>query len=365
MKLCLLGDAQSIHLQRISAGLARRGMQVHVVTHKPAEIDDVSAERFRVPPPGLTNMRRWSARRGNYLRGLLREFDVVHVHFLADWGFTPEMIREGTLAVTPWGSDITPPPGEGAPSDGLTAARRLLLTHASLITAWGPRFARAIADYSSVSYESIALVPLGVDTSLFRRDDTAMQSVGGSPIVGFFKGFRPVYGGSVFVRAMPRIVQAIADVRFCLIGDGAELPDCRELARRFNVDSRIQWVPRLAHDQLPSHLEKWQVSVIPSWQESFGLAALESSAMELPVVASNVGGLPDAVREGVTGKLVEPGDCDGLADAVAALLRDADLRRHMGIQGREMVKREFEWDQILDQWVGLYAELRAKRCVMV
>jgi len=365
MKLCLLGDAQSIHLQRISAGLARRGIQVHVVTHKPAEIEGVSVERFRVPPPGLTNMRRWSARRGSYLRGLLREFDVVHVHFLADWGFTPEMISEGTLAVTPWGSDITPPPGEGAPMEELSSARRMLLTHASLITAWGPRFARAIANYSSLSLESIALVPLGVDTSLFRRDEESTQSALGPPVVGFFKGFRPVYGGLVFVRAMPRIVHAIPDVRFCLIGDGAELSECLAIARRLDVDSRIQWVPRLAHDQLPPHLERWQVSVIPSWQESFGLAALESSAMELPVVASNVGGLPDVVREGMTGKLVGPGDCDGLADEVAALLRDADLRRRMGALGRELVQGEYEWDQILDQWMGLYAELRAKRCVMV
>ena len=365
MKLCLLGDAQSIHLQRISAGLARRGMQVHVVTHKPAEIDGVNVERFRVPPPGLTNVRRWSARRGHYLRGLLREFDVVHVHFLADWGFTPEILGEGTLAVTPWGSDITPPPGEGAPSEELSAARRMLLTEARLITAWSPRFARAISNYSAVPCESIALVPLGVDTALFRRNESSTQSVGGPPVVGFFKGFRPVYGGSVFVKAMPRIVQAIADVRFCLIGDGAELSECQALARRLDVDSRIQWVSRLAHDHLPPHLEKWQVSVIPSWQESFGLAALESSAMELPVVASNVGGLPDAVREGVTGTLVEPGDCNGLADAVAALLRDADLRRRMGALGREMVQGEYEWDQILDHWVGLYAELRARRCVMV
>lgn len=365
MKICLLGDAQSIHLQRISAGLAQRSLQVHVVTHRPAVIPGVTVQPFRVPPAGLTNLRRWSARRDHFLRGLLRDFDLVHLHFLADWGFTAEMLSDATVAVTPWGSDITQPPGEGAPSEALLAARRMLLQNASLITAWGPRFARTIADYASVRVDQINVVPLGVDTQVFNRALYGWPADHQHPIVGFFKGFRPVYGASVFVKAMPRIAEAVPNVRCCMIGDGPEWEPCRQLALQSGMDSRIDWIARVPHRELPGHLARWQLSVIPSLRESFGLAALEASAMELPVVASDIGGLPDTVRHGVTGQLVPPADPAALADAIVALLTEGDLRRRMGRSGREVVERDFEWNDILDRWVRLYMELRARRCAMV
>lgn len=365
MKICLLGDARSIHLQRISRGLAQRDVRVHVVTHKPAEIGGVSVERYRVPPPGIMNPHRWSARRRRYLCGLARDFDVVHVHFLQDWGFTPEIMAKGSFAVTPWGSDITPPPGEGLPGDELTAARRSLLQQADLITAMGPRFAQSIAQFGAVSRNRIKIIPLGVDVRLFRRGAPWERTAVGSSAVGFFKGFRVVYGASVLVQAIPRIVSAVPKVRFRMIGDGAEKADCQRLAMELDVNRCIDWIPRQEHADLPAFLREWDVSVIPSLQESFGVAALESSAMELPVAASDVGGLPDTVRDGETGVLVPPGDPAALADAIVTLLRDSALRQRMGCAGRERVEREFDWDFIMDEWVNTYARLRENRCVMV
>lgn len=365
VNICLLGDARSIHLQRISMGLAQRGVSVRVVTHKPIAIAGVVVETFQVPPTGWTNLRGWSARRSHYLRGLFRKSDIVHVHFLADWGLNPEIQSEGCLAVTPWGSDITPPIGEGAPSDELLTARRGLLQNAQLITAWGPRFAEAIAQFASISLSRVQMMPLGVDTALFRRMHQFESESNDRMIVGFFKGFRCVYGAPVFVRAMPRIAEAVPGVRFCMIGDGAELESCQRLASDLGVDRLIEWVPRQPHHGLPRHLEQWQVSVIPSLQESFGLAALEASAMELPVVASDVGGLSDVVRHGETGRLVAPGDAGALADAVVALLGDANERQRLASRGRDMVKRGFEWGRIMDRWIETYARLREERCVMV
>lgn len=354
-----------MHLRRISVGLARRGLRVHVLTHKPAEMDGVTVERFRIPPIGLWNLRRWSQRRLCYLRDLPRRFDIVHLHFLCDWGLDAEWMDETCLAVTPWGSDITPPPGEGTPSEELTALRRTLLRRALLVTAWGPRFAQTIADFSGLPRDRIQIVPLGVDTRMFRRASLPPWEPNVEPTVGFFKGFRPVYGASIFVQAMPRIAEAIPDVRFCMIGDGEERNLCRDLAQTLNVDHRISWRPRQPHEALPAQLAVWRVSVVPSRQESFGLSALESSAMEVPVVASNVGGLPDAIRNGYSGLLVPPGNAAALADAVVTLLRNSSLRSRMGRHGREMVQREFEWADILDQWVRLYAALRERKCVMV
>jgi len=116
VRVCLFGDARSVHIQSLAQGLAGRGHHVHIVTHKPAVIPGVSVERFRIPGPTLANPRRWHRRWEQYLRGFLRGFDIVNVHFLSDWGFTPEIMSDGCLIASAWGSDIVPPPGEGPPS---------------------------------------------------------------------------------------------------------------------------------------------------------------------------------------------------------------------------------------------------------
>ena len=95
MKVCIFGDAQAVHLQRIASGLAQRGIEVHVVTAKAGEIPGATVEHFRVPPASLTNPRRWRSRWLRYLQGFMQRYDVVHVHFLHDWGFTPEVIGRG------------------------------------------------------------------------------------------------------------------------------------------------------------------------------------------------------------------------------------------------------------------------------
>ncbi|MBU0716928.1 MAG: glycosyltransferase family 4 protein [Planctomycetes bacterium] len=358
MRICIFGDAQSVHLQRIVPGLIDRGVDVHVVTHKPAEISGVAVERFSVPPPSLTNLRTWHGRWLKCLREYMRRFDVVHVHFLADWGFTPEIMAEGCLVASPWGSDIVPPPGEGQPPRKLTDARVAMLRHAAMVTTWGPTFARTVAEFANIDESTIELLPLGVDLELFKPVERRFPRQSNLLRVGFYKGFREVYGASYLMRAMPAVVEVVPEVRFDMIGDGPQLAHCKMLAGLYGVEAHVNWVRRQPHRNIPNYLDGWDLTVIPSVCESFGAAALESSAMRVPVVASDVGGLPDTVEHGVTGLLVPPQAPEQLADAVITLLEDPELRQRMGAAGREMVEREYDWQAILDKWVATYGKAR-------
>jgi len=357
MKVCIFGDTTSVHLQRIVPGLAARGLSVHVVTHKSARLVGATVERFHVPPPSLARPFRWETRRQRYLREFFSRFDVVHVHFLADWGLSPQLLQTGCFLATPWGSDLVTPPGEGNPSPTVQQAQRMMLRHATLVTAWGATFARTVAQFAGIAHESIALLPLGVDLELFRADAQAVRLRTGKR-VGFFKGFRPVYGGRRLIEAMPFILRELPDVCFELIGDGADLPACRKLAAELNVAASVDWLPTQPHHRLPGFLAHWDVAVVPSVCESFGVAALEASAMEVPVVGSRTGGLVETVRDGETGLLVTPDSPEELAGAIVRLLRDDGLRRRMGAAGRSMVARDYEWNGILDEWVRTYARAR-------
>lgn len=373
MKVCLFGDARSVHLRRLVAELARRAVEVHVVTHKPADVPGANVERYAVPPPSWRNLQRWAARRRRYVGEFLRRFDVVNVHFIVDWGFDCRDLENGCLVASAWGSDVVAPPGEEVPSDHERVARRDLLRSAHVVTACGPAFAEVVAQFAGLAAPDVQVVPFGVDLARFRPKREFAQALIDSPgvagdaplVVGFHKGFRSVYGPKTLLNAIPMILAALPNVRFELIGDGPALKECREMALTDGVNHAVRWRTRMLHDEIADALREWSVCAIPSVHEAFGVAALEASATGVPVVASDVCGLRDTVQDGVTGVLVPVGDASALATAVIELLRDPYRRRQMGQAGRSFVEREYGANEVYDRWVKLYQEARERSLVMV
>jgi glycosyltransferase involved in cell wall biosynthesis len=100
--------------------------------------------------------------------------------------------------------------------------------------------------------------------------------------------------------------------------------------------------------------------VVPSLEEGFGIPAAEAMGCEVPVVASDAGGLPEVVEHGVTGVIVPRGDTEALAQAIGALLADPDRRRQMGVAGRVRALRLFDWDRTAEQFERLYLEVGAR-----
>jgi glycosyltransferase involved in cell wall biosynthesis len=365
VRICFFADLQNPHVPRLAPALAARGHDVHIVCHTPRELPGVSIEKFRVPAPDVFNPRRWRGRWLHYLRGFVDRFDVVSIQFLKEWGFTTQLIEQGCVIASPFGSDIIAPPGEQPPSEEVIASRVSLIRHARGVTAWGPTFARMVAEFAGIDPEGIDLAPLGVDLDLFKPADSANKSREGSHRVGFFKGFREVYGPTYLIRAVPIVLQALPDTRFDFVGDGPQLAECQKLVQELGVGSAVRWSPRGPHGSVPGLLSQWDLTVIPSVCEAFGVAALEASAMRVPVVASDVGGLRDTVRDGETGLLVPCKSPEGLAEAIIALLRDPSRRQRMGEAGREWVCTHYEWQHTLDQWECAFQRALDRAAVMV
>jgi glycosyltransferase involved in cell wall biosynthesis len=99
--------------------------------------------------------------------------------------------------------------------------------------------------------------------------------------------------------------------------------------------------------------------LLPSAQESFGLAALEAMACEVPVIASNVGGLPEIVRDGITGYARPPDDLEGMARLAVELLRDPQKRGEVGRSAAEIVRTQYCAERIVPQYERAYARARA------
>jgi glycosyltransferase involved in cell wall biosynthesis len=143
--------------------------------------------------------------------------------------------------------------------------------------------------------------------------------------------------------------------RLLLVGDGPDVAAALDLARALGIAKQIEWLGE--QDQILPLLSIADLFLLPSAQESFGLAALEAMACELPVVASNVGGLHEVIDHGTSGFLHEPDDLDGMAGSGASLLTDSALHARIAAAGRRTVLQRFCRDRIVPLYEAFYAEV--------
>jgi glycosyltransferase involved in cell wall biosynthesis len=147
-------------------------------------------------------------------------------------------------------------------------------------------------------------------------------------------------------------------------GDGGERGYADRLRRRAAELGLAGTVRFLGYvPEAGRHCGEFDVQVVPSWAESFGLVTLEALARGVPVVATTAGGSPEIVRDGREGLLVPPGDPAALADRVDRLLASAELRRALGEAGRERVESRFSLDRMVEATAEVYAGVLADRPV--
>ncbi|KKU14153.1 MAG: Glycosyl transferase group 1, partial [Candidatus Magasanikbacteria bacterium GW2011_GWC2_45_8] len=141
-----------------------------------------------------------------------------------------------------------------------------------------------------------------------------------------------------------------------LAGDGSLKEYVIDLARVLNIRERVNYLG--ARRDIPAILQDTDIFVLPSLWEGLGIVILEAGASAVPVVASNVGGIPEMVVDQETGLLVPPGDVEALSHALRALLQDSVRAREMGTAARARVEQNFALPQTIEKYKMLYESLK-------
>lgn len=176
-----------------------------------------------------------------------------------------------------------------------------------------------------------------------------------APLLGAMGRLHPQKGFSDLLAALVQVREAIPSVRLLLVGDGGLRDSLETQAREMGLSGLVTFAGM--RTDVPEILSALDVFVLPSLWEGMPNVLLEAMAAGLPVVATAVGGTPEVVVDGVTGLLVPPRDPAALAQAIATVLRDADVRRRMGEAGRERVERCFSLEEMVRRTEDLYEEL--------
>jgi glycosyltransferase involved in cell wall biosynthesis len=388
-------DTQATYVHDINRHLVRRGHSVTVVTPGHPSLarsdmfDGVKIVRFPLElPPDLTYGRVAQSRvswlgkfarvvvMAHYMeaqhRAILAEVrenggDVIHAHWAIPTGPAAVLAaRKLQLpsVITMHGGDVyvNPEQGYDFPTRWyVRPALRWTLRHAGALTAITDD-CRQHALRAGAPAEHIRLVFNGTDLRRFSPEDNGSHGDTrfGPNMIFACRQLFPRKGIRFLLEAGAALKPQFPDLKIVLAGDGFERPELVRLASELGIASDVTFLGWVPNADLPQYYRAAAVSVIPSLEEGFGIPAAEAMGCEVAVVASDAGGLPEVVENGVTGLVVPRGDANALAQAIGSLLADPQRRRRMGQAGRARALRLFDWDRSAEQFEEIYREVASR-----
>jgi N-acetyl-alpha-D-glucosaminyl L-malate synthase BshA len=213
----------------------------------------------------------------------------------------------------------------------------------------------------------IEVIPNFIDTERFHRLDKQhfKQALcpDGEKVIVHVSNFRPVKNATQVVEVFHRLRQDKLPVKLLLVGDGPDRVPAEHKARELGVYDDVRFLGK--QDPVEEILSIADVFLMPSGSETFGLAALEAMACDVPVVASNIGGLPELVRDGEDGFLCPLDDIDAFTARTRQLLTDEELHAKMSEAARARAVETFDIDSIVPHYEAYYQRIREQRLAEV
>jgi glycosyltransferase involved in cell wall biosynthesis len=243
---------------------------------------------------------------------------------------------------------------------------RALARHSDVLVAVSPEVRDELVEHGIAPREKFAIVRLGIPLDERLGDETAALDYRTPYGIGpdaFVVGWVGRMTGVKDTGAVLEIVRATrergVDAVLCMVGDGPDRERLEQLAHDLGIARSTFFVGY--QTDVAGYYRLFDAFLLPSMNEGTPVSAIEALASGTPVVATRVGGVPDVVREGVDGYLVEAGDTEAAADRLAALARDPGLRRRLGKAGSAHVRERYSVERLVDDVDRLYRSLLAAK----
>ena len=294
------------------------------------------------------------------------KLDVLHMHYaiphaaaayLAREMFKP--VRYLPFVTTLHGTDITL---VGARSSFLPITR-FSIAQSDAVTAISDYL--AAETYNTFGLSNVEVIPNFINAEDYQRrenhDLRKKLAPEGEMLIMHVSNFRPV-------KRIPDCIHTLAEirrrnsnlsVRLIMCGDGPERERAEGLANHYGMADRVLFVGQVPN--IAEYLSVADLLLVPSEMESFGLAALEAMACEVPVIATDVGGLPEVVVDGQNGYLVPLGDISLIAERSIEILSDNEKRHRMGRNGRAWAVERFNTEKVIPQYERVYERVKSSK----
>lgn len=353
----------------LAKGLADRGHKLHILSYsKPARLDsfrtDIAYHEVDLSTYPLFEFPPYDLALANMMVHLIQyeNLDILHVHYAiphATSAYLAKQIlnsraKDVPVITTLHGTDITLIGSDPTykqvvdfsinQSDGVTAVSEYL-----------KKETYRLFDIN----KEIKVIPNFIDLDRFKKSKKEHFKKAICPedekIVTHVSNFREVKRVTDVVNAFSKILENGVKAKLLMVGDGPERPKAEKKCRELGICDQVRFLGK--QDQVEEVLSISDLFMIPSGSETFGLAALEAMSCSVPIISSNIGGLPEVNIHGETGYLCELGDIDELASRATEILTDSKLRERMSKAARKRAEF-FEIDKIVTVYENYYEEIK-------
>ena len=338
------------------------GIKVYRYQYLPAAMEGVSYDggilaRLRENKWGVWQVPFFLLAQLRSLGEIVRreKIDVIHAHWLIPQGLVAAVYkkffnRRIKLVCTSHGSDLMAL--KGFLFDQM---KKFVVRQTDHVTVVSHALKREVERL--VPGAPIEVLPMGVDLKRFTPERYSGEikrkySVEG-PFLLFVGRLSEEKGLEYLLNAMPQIIKSFPSVKLLVVGSGVLEDRLKMICVDLNIRERVVFVGALTHEALASYYATADVLIGPSLREGFGLVFAEALACECAVVASDLPGIVDIIRDGKTGFLVRPADSRGIADQVTRLLADKSSAKTVARQGRQYVTEHFSWDMVGGEYARL------------
>lgn len=374
MRVLILGNYVSPHILKWSKSLAKKGIDICLVTFPSIEedlfqgYDNITVHSLGVLPKKFlhsTKVGRFS--KINYLRGIptLRKIimnfkpDIVHSHYASGYGLVGALSGFKPFIVSVWGTDVFSFPK-------VSILHRLIfkfiMLRADKILSTSNIMAEETKKYTN---KEIIVTPFGIDLDKFRPQQLESLFRKGDIVVGTIKNLSPKYGIEVLLEAFKILKEKFTELplKLLIVGGGELESKLKRIVLDYNLEESVLFTGLINYEEVPKYHNMIDIFVALSNDdsESFGVSIIEASATEKPVVVTSVGGLKEVVSNRETGFVIKPNDPIEAAMFIEKLILNKSLREEMGTKGRQRVKELYDFNNNLDQMIQIYHETINKK----
>lgn len=360
MKICYLADINSAHTHKWLNYFKNKGYDIHVISLGNGEYEGVNVHCLDV----TDNVMKKASDRNKlqYIKKIKRvkelvneiKPDILHAHYATSYGLLGALADYHPYIISAWGSDVYDFPIK-------SPVHKMMLKYnlkkADYIFSTSNVMKEETQKYTN---KNIEVTPFGVDINRFAPRRTEKDEV----VIGTIKTLEEKYGIQYLVKAFAQLKDRNPDMNLKLRigGKGSQEDYLKGLCRDLKIYNDVTFLGFVNPDDVVKEFQNFDIAVFPSTldSESFGVAAVEAESCGTPIVVSEVGGLMESTKPGITSLVAKKASVEDLRDKIDMLVKDKELRLKMGTAARKFVEDNYNLEDNFAYVDKLYKEIVSK-----
>ena len=361
MKIIFLGEAGSIHTIRWVNSLSEKGIEVILVSLK-GNFDNVEKISKKVKVIYLP----FGTKLGYYLNVFaLKKIiskekpDLINAHYASGYGTLGRLSGFNKKLLNVWGSDVYDFPNESKLKKRIIEKN---LKNYTAIASTSYCMAEETKKYLENKSKEIFITPFGVDTEKFKNLNIEKKE--NEITIGIVKTLTEKYGIEYLIKAIKELenildIENYKKIRLLIYGKGELKNKLEDLTKELQIEDKVIFKGYISNEDVPKALNEMDIFVVPSIldSESFGVAAVEAMACEVPVIVSDVDGLKEVVVNNKTGFVIPKKSPKEIANKIKILIENNDIVKKFKKNARDRVLKLYDWNKNVENMIKIYKEL--------